>query len=270
MKYLLNILPIVILSQFGLAQTPKVEIQYLANEGVLIKAGNKELLIDAAFQKEFEYLDVLPDTELAKIKNAKSPYDGIDLILATHVHGDHFNANMVGEHLMQNKNALFLGPNETVTHLKENFPEFQAISSRVKFETPDFNESQTVLLKGIEIKVLRLEHLGTSPWKEAENVAYLITIEGKKIIHFGDGKLDGKNLEKFNLPEENIDIAILPFWQLGPAEQKKNIDNFIAAKQILAAHIPPSNHSDAQVSIESLGYKNVIVLTEQFRSMTIH
>lgn len=269
MKLIFQILFTTVLFQSHLLRAQKIEIQYLANQGVLIKSADAQILIDAVFEKEFEYLDVLPEAELSKIKDAKSPYDAIDLILATHVHGDHFNANMVGGHLMQNKKTLFLGPNETVVNLEENFEEFQSISSRIKSETPDLYESKTIALKGVEIKVLRLEHLGTSPWKEAENVAYLITIEGKKIIHFGDAKLDEKNLEKFNLAGEDIDVAILPFWQLGPVEQKRNIDNYINPKQILAAHIPPSSQGDAKASIESLGYENVIVLIEQFKALVV-
>lgn len=259
----------ILLFSSQLIYSQKVEIQYLANQGVLVTSGNTQILIDAAFQREFEYLDVLPDAELAKIENAESPYDQVDIILATHIHGDHFNADIIGKHLMRNKKAIFLGPKETVASLEEDFEGFKSISSRVKSETPDFQESKTVRIKGIEIKVLRLDHLGSSPWKEAENVAYLITIKGKKIIHFGDGKIDSKNLEKFDLVNEGIDVAILPFWQLGPAEQKDIITKYINPKQILAAHIPPGNHADAKVNIESLGYENVVVLTQQFKRMRI-
>ena len=247
----------------------KVEIQYLANEGILIKGTNTQLLIDATFKKEFDYLDVLPDSELEKIENAVSPYDNINLILATHVHGDHFNAELTGEHLELNQEALFLGPDETVANFKENFDGFERIATRVNSETPDFFESKTIVLKDIEIEVLRLEHLGDSPWKEAENVAYLINIEGKKIIHFGDAKIDVDNLEKCDLISKNIDVAILPFWQLGPLSQKAIIEKYINPKLILAGHIPPKSQSGAQEKLDSLEYENVIALTEQLKIITI-
>lgn len=241
----------------------------MANQGVLIKGKDKQVLIDGAFKKEFEYLDVLPDTELSKIENAQSNYNSIDLILATHVHGDHFNAELTGKHLTHNKQTEFIAPDETITKFKEDFKEFQAISSRVKSVTPNFHESKTITLNGIEIKVFRLEHLGKSPWKEAENVAYLIHIDGKKIIHFGDAKLDEKNLKNFKFSEEEIDVAILPFWQLGPQKQKDIIEKYISPKQILAAHIPPSSNATAQKNIDDLGYKNVIALTKQLKTIVL-
>jgi L-ascorbate metabolism protein UlaG (beta-lactamase superfamily) len=259
-----------LLFQLPLVLAQKVEIQYLANQGVLIKSTDSQILIDAAFQKEFEYLDVLPEAQLTKMENAQAPYDKIDLILATHVHGDHFNGGIVGSHLTRNPKTLFFGPQETVTHFEGNFEGFKDISARVKTETPDLYESKTVILSGIEIKVLRLELLGTSPWKEAENVAYLITLKGKKILHVGDAKLDIKNLEKFNLINENIDVAILPYWQLGPDEQKTIIMDYINPKQILAAHIPPTGQTKAQENIDGLGYENVTILTQQFRTIIVN
>ena len=241
-----------------------VEIQYLANEGVLIKSANTQILIDAIFNKEFDYLDVLPDSELTKIENAEAQYKSIDIILATHLHGDHFNAQIVGKHLIANKSTLFFGPYETVSNFKANFEEFQSISPRISAETPNLFEAKTITLKNTTIKILRLEHLGTSPWKEAENVAYLITIDDKKILHLGDSIIDIKNLENFGLEKENIDVAILPYWQLGSSEQKEIIKKYINPKQILVAHIPLKSYPVAQKSINSLGYKNTKVLVKSF------
>jgi len=269
MKAISYIILSVLLFQSNFINAQKVEIQYLANEGVLIKAKNTQILIDATFNKEFDYLDVLSNSELTKIENAEAQYKSIDIILATHLHGDHFNAKITGNHLTHNSIALFLGPKETVANFKENFERFQKISSRVKSETPNLFESKTVTLHNIKIKVLRLEHLGTTPWKEAENVAYLITIEGKKILHFGDSKIDIKNLEKFDLTNENIDIAIIPYWQLGSSQQKHIIKKHIHPKQILAAHIPLNGHSKALENINSLGYENVTALIEQLKIIVI-
>uniref|UniRef100_UPI00404B2D0A hypothetical protein n=1 Tax=Fulvivirga sp. TaxID=1931237 RepID=UPI00404B2D0A len=101
-------------------------------------------------------------------------------------------------------------------------------------------------------------------------IQYLITLEDKKILHVGDAKLDVKNLEKFNLAKEDIDVTILPFWQLGPAEQKNIINTYIDPKQILAAHIPPSGQDKAQENIDGLGYENVTILTQQFRTIIVN
>ncbi|WP_347922928.1 MBL fold metallo-hydrolase [Pontimicrobium sp. SW4] len=247
----------------------KVKIQYLANEGVLVKYENTEILIDAIFDKEFDYLDVLPDNQLEKLKKAEAPYSNVDIVLSTHLHGDHFNAQLVGHHLKYNTKARFLGPNETANQLKENFDAFQTISSQVTSETPNFFESKTLTLNNVKIKVLRFEHAGDSPWKEAENVAYLITIGGKKILHLGDSNVEIKRLKAFNLGNENIDVVILPYWLLGPSQKENIIVKYINPKQLFVAHIPLKAYSKAQDNITSMGYTNAVPFIEQFKTFVI-
>lgn len=258
----------VVLFQCDLKPKP-IEIQYLANQGVLIKGSSRQILIDGAFKKEFDYLDALPDTELSKIENAQDNYSDIDIILTTHIHGDHFNAQLNGNHILNNKKARFLAPKETVTAFKEKFTDFDKIASRVTTPSISLYENKTIKLNGLEIKVIRVEHLGKSPWKEAESLIYLFTLDGKKIAHFGDAKLDEESLKHLNLTNENIDVAIMSLWQLGPQQQKTIVDKYINPKQILAGHIPPSNYSEAQKSIYQLGYKNVIALTEKLKTIII-
>jgi len=262
----LIVLLVLLIGSLVKAQT--TEIQYLANEGVLIKSGDHKILIDAIFTKEFDYLDVLTDSELEKFKAVMSPYKDINLILATHVHGDHFKAKHIGEYLLKNKETLFLGPQEVIINFKENFSDYQKISNQIKSETPGLFNRNTIKIKEITIDVLRIEHFGDKPWNEAENVAYVIHINNKKILHLGDGKIDVKNLKELNL--KNIDVAILPYWQLGSIEQRGIIKKHINPKQILVAHIPLNSYSSAQTNINALNYKNTIALTKLFQTIVLN
>jgi L-ascorbate metabolism protein UlaG (beta-lactamase superfamily) len=273
MKLLFPFTPTLFLTLLSFQSTvilaQKVEIEYLANECVLIKAENSLVIIDGVFKRKFDYLDVLSDEELSKIERAKNPYESIDFILATHFHGDHFNAELVGEHLLNNINCTFLGPSETVNNFKNDFKNYDLISNRVNVETPNLFESQIVRFKNVEITVLRFEHFGNSPWKEAENVAYLISIDGRKILHLGDSKIDAQSLAKFSLEKENIDVAIIPYWMVGSTEQKEIIEKHITPRKILVAHIPLAQYSNAQEQINALGYKNATALVEQFMTLEI-
>lgn len=259
----------ILLFQFNVINSQNVEIQYLANDGIFVKTFNKKILIDALFEKEFDHLDVLPESELKKIEKAAYEFEDIDVILTTHYHGDHFNAQITGKHLKANNRTIFFGPEETVIKFKKNFDGVEEIISRIKSETLDLYKSKTVSLNDIEIKIMRLEHLGISPWKEAENFAYIIKIEGKNILHLGDSKISVENLKKLSLTHEDIDVAILPYWQLGSAEQKDIIEKYIHPKQILVAHIPVNSYSEAQEDIDGLGYTNTTVLVRQFQSVIL-
>lgn len=247
-----------------------VEIQYLANQGVLVRSSGTQILVDATFMKVFSYLDALPKQEIANMANADSSYSDIDLILATHAHGDHFGAEIVGNHLTNNPEAWYFGPNESIDSLHQKYEHYDEISSRLKSDSTQLHHRKKVHINGVEIDVLRFEHFGESPWKEAESFTYLISIGGKKIAHFGDARIDSVNIQNFNLMNEDIDVAIIPYWQMSPsAEQKEVIENLIKPKLILAGHIPPGSREKAIVNVEKMGYENVELLTAQMKKYVI-
>ncbi|MCP4653821.1 MAG: MBL fold metallo-hydrolase, partial [bacterium] len=79
-----------------------------ANEGVLIETGGKKILVDALFREPNPAYAAPPKEVLEKLETAQPPFDDVDLILATHNHGDHFDARSVVRHLRHNPRAVFL------------------------------------------------------------------------------------------------------------------------------------------------------------------
>lgn len=66
-----------------------------------------------------------------------------------------------------------------------------------------------------------------------QNTGYLVELGGFKILHVGDADLEAKNLSKYNIAKENIDVAFLPLWFLGKDELLKSVN----AKQIIFVHV---------------------------------
>lgn len=83
-----------------------IELTYIANEGFLITGGGKKVLVDALLREGIpeSYLRPAPET-LKKMEASQPPFDGVDLVLATHFHRDHFNAGSVAAHLRANPRA---------------------------------------------------------------------------------------------------------------------------------------------------------------------
>ena len=69
-----------------------LEITYIANEGVLIAAGDGQVLIDGLHRPYYPMYAVLPPAQRDLIETARPPFDEIDVILVSHVHRDHFHA----------------------------------------------------------------------------------------------------------------------------------------------------------------------------------
>src|SRR5687768_3392502 len=73
------------------ATSDGVTITFLANEGVMLSAGGKKVLIDGLFLKYQSGFALPADSTQRALQSARPPFDNVDLILATHRHGDHFH-----------------------------------------------------------------------------------------------------------------------------------------------------------------------------------
>ncbi len=221
-------------------QAPAVEITYIANEGVLISSGGKQVLIDGLHREYGLEYAFLPPAERDKIENAKAPFDAIDLILVSHRHLDHFHPESVGLHLQHNPKAVLVSSQQIVDEVEKNFKGFQAIRSRVTAATPPWRERVAMKVAGIDFEILGLRH-GTGRHATIQNLGHIIKLGGKKLLHVGDANTSVENFEKFNLDEEGIDIAILPDWFLLYSEGQTIVREHIKPKQIIAVHVSPSN-----------------------------
>ncbi|HSL55424.1 MAG TPA: MBL fold metallo-hydrolase, partial [Pyrinomonadaceae bacterium] len=189
-------------------QGAAVEITYIANEGVLISSGGKQVLIDGLHREYGPEYAFLPPAERDKIENAKAPFDAIDLILVSHRHLDHFHPESVGLHLQHNPKAVLVSSQQIVDEVEKNFKGFQAIRSRVTAATPPWRERVAMKVAGIDFEILGLRH-GTGRHATIQNLGHIIKLGGKKLLHVGDADTSVENFEKFNLDEEGIDIALL-------------------------------------------------------------
>ena len=221
-------------------QAPTVDVTYIANEGILISSGGKQVLIDGLHREYGPEYAFLPPVDRDKIENAKAPFDGIDLILVSHRHLDHFHPESVGLHLQHNPKAMLVSSQQVVDEVEKNFKDFHSIRSRVTATTPPWKERVAMKVAGIDFEILRIRH-GTGRHAEIQNLGHIIKLGGKKLLHVGDADTSIENFEKFNLDQEGIDVAFLPDWFLLYSEGQTLVREHIKPKQIVAVHVSPSN-----------------------------
>src|SRR4030095_14475303 len=223
-------------------------ITYIANEGVLIAAGEKQVLIDG-LHREYKPDYLFPPADLlSKLEQAIDPYNKIDVVLVSHLHLDHFHPESVGLHLRNNKSAQLVSSEQIVNGVKEKFADFAAIEARVKQVDSTWKSQTPVEVNGIKIKDLGLRHSGSNfTW--IQNLGHVIELGGKKLLHIGDADMTAENFAAFNLAQEKIDIAFIPYWFLISPEGRAFVKDQFNPKQIIAVHIPPR---DAEEVIKQL------------------
>ena len=226
-----------------------LEITYIANEGVLIASGDEQVLIDGLHRPYYPEYAALPPGQREQIETARPPYDEIDVILVSHIHRDHFHGEAVGRHLRHNPDATLLASQQVADSVARDFGDYEAVQAQIRVMPAEVNAwSQQV--GTVEIDLLRLRHT-RQRHRWIQNLGHVVTIGGLKLLHIGDADMDVDNFEAFNLAEEAIDVAFIPYWYLLSGEGRRLVRDHIKPKQIIAVHIPPTGAEDAIRQIHS-------------------
>jgi L-ascorbate metabolism protein UlaG (beta-lactamase superfamily) len=243
---------------FTVTAEPSVLITYVFNAGFLISSGGKKILVDALFD-HCSYGPCSP-SRIRLLENGLPPFDNIDLILATHDHYDHFDPLMVGKHLENDPQAVFVSTEDVVSMLRSDFPGFDGVQERVKAIQLTYGESAQVALNGIELEIVRLPHSG------ANNLGFLIHLAGGRVFHAGDSEGTLSDYQPYQLPGKEIDVAIVTHYQL--MGDPNPILEGIQARYIVPMHFPPGDMGDVFNLLEDY-FPQVVLFREEMQSWVL-
>jgi len=215
------------------AAAPANSVTYVANSGFLLRAGGKAILIDALFDG-FPGAYTIPASVRDPLLAGHAPYDGIDLILATHDHGDHFSAAAVRRALESNPRAVFVGPAAAVAALP-------GLGDRARALEVAVGQRGTLEVNGIRIDAMRLSH-GTPPPGRPDivNLAYLVTVGGVKFFHTGDidvRVIPTSYLQGLGVPDDHVDVAFVPHFLLSVPVPLPFVTEGIRPRFVVASHL---------------------------------
>jgi putative transcriptional regulator len=215
----------------------QVEVTYIANEGFLLEGGGKKVLIDALFEGGVNGYAKVPHALRSELERAEAPFDGIDLVLVTHFHADHFAPGMVGRYLRTNQDASFVSTPQVREQLRPLIPGGAETDDRVTGVLPDEGTREVLTRGGVELEVLNLHH-GEERRPPVQNLGFIVKLGGMKILHVGDTEATAEVFEKYSLAEEKIDVALLPSWFLTYDRWIEAVRNEIAPAEIVVMHMP--------------------------------
>jgi L-ascorbate metabolism protein UlaG (beta-lactamase superfamily) len=231
-----------------------MQVTSIANAGFLINASKKKILIDALFGGFEADWCVVPSSRIVeKMETGAAPFDHIDVILVSHAHMDHFNAEIVIQHLINNETGILICPEQVRLELEKD-GRYAKLSPRIKEITPAYGTgSQSIEVKGIEIKVWGLKHSAYyieseetgkkyNKHENVQNLSFTIAIDHQKIFHGGDWGVDGMGAEPNPLNVEKIDLAFLDMGAylalFGPGANR--MDESRKPEHVVLMHIPPT------------------------------
>jgi L-ascorbate metabolism protein UlaG (beta-lactamase superfamily) len=213
-----------------------VSITFLANEGVLLSSGDKQVLIDALFRKYETGYAVPADSTRDTLERARAPFDSVDLILVTHRHGDHFHPASVASHLLANPRATLLTSAQVIDSLRGRLPAQRELTTRVLARTTAPGTRRRETINGITVELLGLRH-GGARHRHVEHLGYVVDLGGRRVLHVGDTDISEETFAPLRLDTARVDVALLPMWMVTSREGQRVIARWIRPKQVVAIHV---------------------------------
>ena len=220
----------------------ELKVEHIANAGVKISSAGQVVLIDALFgpHKRFNFLNEEDFNKLTK--------EGADIALATHIHADHFGIKRTAAFLDKNPQTLFIGTPQILTSLEGEVTSAQLVSEVLTdFQSTRFTHND------IKVSVLNFPHMGFDNHQKTQNYAYIVEVNGWKVLHVGDADVNADVIQGHNLADANIDIALI--HDLFPVKKENYVDllKLMNVKKVAFIHMT-DNKAD---SLEKWLKKNI-------------
>lgn len=247
-----------------------LQISYIGNMGVLLSSGGEAIVIDG-LHKEYKPTYVFPsDTTTAQlIKGTYQQLGKIKMALITHYHRDHFDAELSLALLSANPESFVLAAAQALDMIREKTQSaVSAIDQQLK-QIPYDGTIHQVRNGVIEVRAFKCPHVNARH-ASVQNLAFLININGHKVLHLGDSNWDvaSQALENASLLDESIDIAILPYWMLLNENSKEKVHQLIRPKKLIATHLPPELGPREYTVLHQ--HHGNIILFDQLNQQIIH
>lgn len=238
-------------------------VTYLANEGVMLDDGERVVLIDALFREGVAGYAVHSPALRDSLERARPPFDRVTAVLVTHRHDDHFDPASVMRFLAHNPRATVLAGADVVAPLTAFSDPVELIERRVRTASPDWMGTVRRVVGGIPVTALGLRH-GYRHNYGLDHRGYVVEIAGLRVLHLGDLEVIPENIDPFQFPGMDIDVALVPYWMLLDGEGRERVRSGIAARHVLAFHIEPGRAAAIARRLATL-YPEAVPLIEPGR-----
>ena len=234
-------------------------VQYLANEGVMVTYSDSKVLFDPLFNNSYNNYQMVPDDVRSLIISGDAPYDDVDAIFVSHYHGDHFSA----------PDILAVLRNQSAVRVYTTLQAIDALRDAATIDDEQLLTRVTGLDLGygdapvsIEYGDIRIEavHIPHSGWPSArtdiQNIAFRVTLEDEgTVVHLGDS--DARDVHFANdadyWEERQTDLALPPYWFFLTEQGPGILDDRIGARHAIGIHVPATFSDPAQVPPELKG-----------------
>ena len=225
-----------------LAPTPALAdltVMKLANDGVLLSAGETRVMVDGLVVEPYAVYGGLPAEVIPSFEQAAGPFEGVDLALSTHRHHDHNQPLFACRFLQASRDTLFVSAPQVTDLMREKCREFMTGNPQIRIISPQYGEPVIFEKGGARVSAYLLSH-GTGKYARLQHYGFLVELGGMKILHIGDAAMNPADFATAGFDQMDIDVALIPFWFFQPGPGADVVERYMDATYKIAIHIPPS------------------------------
>lgn len=215
--------------------------RYLGNEGILVTAGKAKILFDALYAENYGQYALVPEATHQALIAGHPPYDGIDALFVSHVHGDHFSPAPTLEYLRAQDDVVLYASEQVINVLIEAGAG-DDVKARLKpFILAAGDPAQSVSAGPLTIDVVRIPHAGGERTANIENLAFRVSLNDEMtVLHMGDAdpKDDLFAPHQAHWDATELDAAFPPYWFFGNEEGRSILEQRLKAGQTIGIHVP--------------------------------
>lgn len=171
----------------------EIRVTLAANAGVLLSFRGRKLLIDGLFRAEGTPFSSLPPATVKKLMDGQPPYDGIDYLLFTHGHPDHFSPDLTRSYLKRRgARGVLLPPGQdgSLTKLRD---EISAMGIPCLI-ADGAGGAEARLAPDLRIRSIPTRHLDKK-YHDVPHVVLLMTLGEKRLLFTGDADYVGETFD---------------------------------------------------------------------------
>jgi ankyrin repeat protein/L-ascorbate metabolism protein UlaG (beta-lactamase superfamily) len=233
--------PTILLDKYPAAKgSPAVTVAYVANEGFRISSPDKTVLVDALVENPWAYDDT-PAIALEQMVGRRPPFERLDLLLFSHAHADHFNAEMALRVLQAHPEAALVGNEAVREALRAAAKEdYDAVAPRLKIFNPAWGSVVEETIGGVPLRIFPVNH--AEPPQEYQTLAYVMNVDGVTLFHLGDSvpAANREYFEAIRLDKLGVDIAFLDTFFLRDPVGLEILPKLIQPAKVIPMHMTAS------------------------------
>ncbi len=224
------------------AHDTHADATYLANEAIMVTNGEVKVLFDPLFGEGFDTYPMVPAAMRAKIMQGAAPYDGVDAVFVSHVHGDHFAAEDMIIYMQTHKSVYLYAPAQAIDRMRSLQPKDISIFDRaIEFKMEAGGKPIHKSSDNIQVDAVRIPHSGNR-W-HIENMVFRVTLganDSVTVMHMGDAAVDDVHFAPYasHWAERQTDHAFPPYWFFGSLKGRKILNERINTKTSTGIHVP--------------------------------